>query len=210
MASPNSSWSEIVTTTIQNRQKKLRDNVSTSNALYMRLKEKGKVRTVSGGDVISEPLEYAENSTALWYSGYETLNINPSDIATAAQFSYKQLAGAVIMSGLEMLQNSGKEKMIDLMRARVGNAEKTLVNRLATGVYADGTGTSGKEMGGLQLLVADTNTNTVGGISGSTYSWWRNFSYDLSSLGSTASATNIQTHMNSVYVAVCRNNESPT
>lgn len=209
MASPNASWSEIITTTIQNRQKKLRDNVTISSALYSRLKEKGKIRTVSGGDVIAEELEYAENSSALWYSGYETLNISPSDIATAAQFAYKQLAGAVIMSGLEMLQNSGKEKMIDLMRARINNAEKTLVNRLAAGVYADGTGTSGKEMGGLQLLVADTNTNTVGGISGSTYSWWKNVSYDLSSLGSTASATNIQSHMNNVYVALCRNNEAP-
>lgn len=209
MASPNSSWSEIITTTIQNRQKKLRDNVTTSSALYTRLKEKGKVRTVSGGDVIAEELEYAENSTAMWYSGYETLNINPSDIATAAQYAYKQLAGAVIMNGLEMLQNSGKEKMIDLMRARIGNAEKTLINRLAAGVYADGTGTSGKEMGGLQLIVADTNTNTVGGISGSTYSWWKNVSYDLSSLGSTASATNIQTHMNATYVQLCRNNEAP-
>lgn len=209
MASPNSSWSEIITTTIQNRQKKLRDNVTNSSAAYTRLKEKGKVRTVSGGDVIAEELEYAENATALWYSGYETLNINPSDIASAAQFAYKQLAGAVIMSGLEMLQNSGKEKMIDLMRARIGNAEKTLVNRLAAGVYADGTGTSGKEMGGLQLIVADTNTNTVGGISGSANTWWKNVSYDLSSLGSTASATNIQTHMNATYVQLCRNNEAP-
>jgi hypothetical protein len=209
MASPNSSWSEIITTTIQNRQKKLRDNVSTANALYMRLGEKGKQRTVDGGDVIAEELEYAENSTALWYSGYEPLNISPSDIATAAQYSYKQLAGAVIMSGLEMIQNAGPEQQINLLRARVGNAEKTMSNQMAAGMYSDGTGSSGKIIGGLQLLVADTNTNTVGGISGSTYSWWRNVSYDLSSLGSTASATNIQTHMNNTYVQLCRNNEAP-
>jgi hypothetical protein len=115
----------------------------------------------------------------------------------------------VTISGKEQLINSGKEKMIDLLRSRIGNAEKTMVNNIAEALYSDGTGTSGKQLGGLQLIVADTNTNTVGGISGSTYSWWRNVVYDLSSVGSVASSTNIQTHMNATYVQLCRNNEAP-
>src|SRR6185503_15553427 len=209
MASPNSAWTEALTHTLNSRTKKLADSVSNNSALYSRLKEKGRVKTVSGGVTILQEIEYAQNGTGGWYSGFETLNINPSDIATAAEYAWKQYAVQIIMSGLEMMQNSGKERMIDLMSSRVRNAERTLTNDLAAGVYAPGTGTSGKEMGGLQLLVADTNTNTVGGISGSTYTWWRNTSYDLSSVGSTASTTNIQTHMNNTYVGLCRNNEAP-
>lgn len=209
MASPNSTWTEALTHTLNSRTKKLSDNITNNSALFSRLKSKGRKRTVDGGVSILQELEYAENGTGMWYDGYETLNISPSDIATAAEFSWKQYAVNIIMSGKEMMINSGRARMIDLMRSRVGNAEKTFTNAMAAGVYAAGTGTSGKEMGGLQLLVADTNTNTVGGISGSTYSWWKNVSYDLSSLSSTASTTNIQTHMNATYVQLVRNNEAP-
>ena len=209
MASPNSTWTELLTMTMNSRTKKLADNVTDNISLYSRLKEKGRIKTVSGGVSILQELEYADNANVQWYSGYETLAIAAADIATAAEFSWKQASAAVIMSGLEMMTNAGKEQMISLIASRVSNAEKSMKNLLGAAVYADGTGSSGKEIGGLQLLVADTNTNTVGGISGSTYSWWRNISYDLSSVGSTASTTNIQSHMNSTYVQLVRNTDSP-
>lgn len=212
MASPNSSWSEIITTTIQNRQRKLADNVSDNTAILQRLKQKGRIKTVSGGNVIAQELEYAENSAFVWYSGYETLSIAPSDVMSAAEFAYKQAAVAVTISGLEQLQNSSKEKMIDLLSARIRNAEKTMVNSIATAMYADGTGNSGKEIGGLQHLVSDNSTTgTVGGINRATAanSFWRNKVHDVSNQGSTVATTNIQDHMNRLYVQLVRNNEAP-
>lgn len=106
MASPN--LDEIVTTTLRNRTGKLADNVTENNALLKRLKMRGNVKPVSGGRTIVQELEYAENGTFKRYSGYETLNINPSDVLTAAEFNYAQAAVAVSISGLEQLQNSGK------------------------------------------------------------------------------------------------------
>lgn len=209
MASPNSSWTDILTTTLDSRTKKLADDMSNNVAILMRLGEKGRMRTVTGGATILQELEYAESTNFMWYTGYEQLAINPQELFTAAQYNWKQAACAITISGLEMIQNAGPEQQINLLRARVGNAEKTMKNEMAVGMYSDGTGTNGKTIGGLQLIVADTNTNTVGGISGSTYSWWRNVVYDLSSLGSTASSTNIQGHMNKTYVQLVRNNESP-
>lgn len=209
MASPNTSWTDALTMSLNSRTKKLADNVTNSNAILSRMSEKGRLRTCAGGVSILQELEYAANSNAMWYSGAETLAIDPQELFTAAEFNWKQAAVGVTINGLEMLQNSSKEKMIDLLRSRVANAEKAMTNLVGTALYSDGTGTSSKTIGGLQLIVADTNTNTVGGISGSTYSWWKNVSYDLSSLGSTASTTNIQTHMNATYLQVCRSNEAP-
>lgn len=209
MASPNTSWSDIITTTIQSRTRKLADIMTDNNAILMRMKERKRIKTFSGGNVIAQEIEYADNSTVMYYSGYETLSLAAQELFSAAEFNIKQIAAAVTISGLEQLQNSGKEKMIDLISARVRNAEKSLANTISAGLYADGTGSSSKEIGGLQHIVADTNTNTVGGISGSTYSWWRNLSYDLSSIGSTASTTNIQTHMNATYVQLVRGNDGP-
>jgi len=209
MASPN--LSEIVTTTLRNRSKKLADNITDNHALLYRLKEKGKVKPASGGRTIVNELEYAENGTFKYYSGYEALDISPSDVFTAAEFDWKQAAVSVSISGLEQLQNSGPDAVIDLLESRIGNAERTMINNLAAGVYADGTGSSGKEIGGLQLLVADApSTGTVGGIDRSSWSFWQNYAYDATTDGGgAASATTIQGYMNTVYLNVTRNNEAP-
>ena len=84
------------------------------------------------------------------------------------------------MSGLEQVENSGKEAIFNLLKSRVRNLEKTLNNTMATSLYADGTGTDGKELGGLQLIVPGTVGNTVGGINSTTYTFWQNQVYDFS------------------------------
>lgn len=48
----NSSVSDIITTTIQSRSEELADNVTNNNALLRRMKKKGNVRPVTGGNVI--------------------------------------------------------------------------------------------------------------------------------------------------------------
>lgn len=207
MASPG--LDEIVTTTLRYRSGKLRDNMSKNIALLSRLNDKENIAPVSGGRSIVEELEYAENSTFMYYSGDETLNVGSSDVFTSAEYEWKQAAVAVKINGLELLKNSGREKVIDLLEARIKNAEKTMLNNLSTGVYSDGTGTGGKQIGGLQLLVSDAGTGTVGGINSSTYSFWQNAVYDFSANGVAASALTIQDAMNSLYLSISRNRDVP-
>jgi hypothetical protein len=147
MATPN--VSEIMTTTLESRTKKLADNVSENNAILNRLNQRGNVKPFSGGRVIYQELDYAENSTYKRYSGYETLNISPSEVFTAAEYDIKQAAVAISISGLEQLQNSGPEQMIDLLESRIVNAEKTMQNNLSADLYSDGTADGGKQIGGL-------------------------------------------------------------
>lgn len=52
MAFPNNVISDIVATTIQSRSGKLADNVLANNVLLMRLKDRGNVKPISGGNVI--------------------------------------------------------------------------------------------------------------------------------------------------------------
>lgn len=208
MASPN--ISEIVTTTIQSRSRKLADNVSKNTALLYRLKERGNVRPADGGEVILQELEYAENGTFMFYSGYETLNISPSDVMTSASFDWKQASTAVTISGLEKLKNSGKAKMIDLLSSRIKNAEKTMVNKLSEAVYSDGTAFSGKQIGGLQLLVPDDpTTGTVGGINRANWTFWRPQLCDFSVETLTPGSADIQKAMNILWLRCVRNNDKP-
>ena len=208
MASPNSSFTEVITTTLQGYSKQLADNVTSHNALLNHIDQKGNKMPATGRTIVQE-LEYAENATAKWYSGYETLDVSPSEIFTAAEFNYKQLNGNVVISGLEQVQNSGKEAVHNLLKSRIKNLEKTLKNTVATALYADGTGTDGKELGGLQSLVADAGTGTVGGINSSTYTWWKNKIYDFSGEGITASASTIQAAMNNLWLQCIRGADKP-
>ena len=210
LVNPSSTMTEIVTTTLRNRTGKLADNISKNNALLNRLKKRGKIKTVSGGRTIVQELEYAENGTFKRYSGYEALNISPSDVFTGAEFNYAQAAVAVSISGLEMIQNSGENAIIDLLESRIANAERTITNNIAVDCYSDGTSDGGRQIGGLQSLVAKTNTNTVGGIDANAYSFWRNIAFSSATDGgSAATAANIQSYMNRVYVQLVRGADAP-
>ena len=210
LSNPSTTLTEIVTTTLRNRTGKLADNVSKNNALLFRLRKKGKVKTVSGGRTIVQEMEYAENGTYKRYSGYEVLNISPSDVFTGAEFNYAQAAVAVSISGLEEIQNDGEEAIIDLLESRIGNAERTLTNNIALDIYSDGTADGGRQINGLQALVANTNTNTVGGINASTYSFWQNTAASASSTyGSAMSASLAQSYMNRIWVQQVRGADRP-
>jgi len=210
MASPN--LTEIVTTTLRNRTGKLADNMSKNNILLNRMKRKGTVKPANGGRTIVQELDYAENATYQRYAGYEVLNISPSDVFTAAEYDWKQAAVAVTISGLEgSVQNTGPEAIIDLLSSRIKNAEKTMQNGIWGDMYSSGTADSGKQIGGLQLLVADApSSGTVGGINRATWTFWRNQKYQATSDGgSAASSTNIQRYMNALYGKLIRQIDKP-
>lgn len=198
--------SEIVTTTIQNRSGILADNVSENTAIIKRLNKKGNVKPVSGGDVILQELDYAENGTYRRYSGYETLDVSPSNVFTSASFNYKQAAVAITISGLEELQNAGEERIIDLLEGRIRNAERTMTNNLAGDAYSDGTASGSKQIGGLQLLVSDSPSSpTVGGIAAGTWTFWQNYQ----AAASTVAAGSILGVMNTAWSNLVRNNDAP-
>tara|TARA_Y100001968_G_C19417406_1_gene749743 strand:- start:1241 stop:2218 length:978 start_codon:yes stop_codon:yes gene_type:complete len=188
MAFTSPNLTEIVTTTLRRRSKALADNISQHNALLSRMQSKGNSQLVPGGRTIVEELEYAENATFQYYSGYEVLDVSPSDVFTAAEYNWKQSAVNVTASGLETrIQNAGPEQIIALLESRIKNAEKTMANQTSVGIYSDGTGSNGKQIGGLQSIVADGGAGTVGGIDAGTYTWWGNqTSGDVAGIDSSA------------------------
>lgn len=211
MAFANPNISDIIATTIQNRSGVIADNVTKNNALLARLKQRGNIKKFSGGNVILEELSFAENANAGWYSGYETLPVAAQDVISAAQYDIKQCAVPVTISGLEQLQNAGKEQVIDLLESRIAVAESTMANLLAAGLYSDGTGSGGKEITGLkaQIAVAPA-TGTVGGIDRATWTFWRNQTFDASTDGGAATtAANIQQYFNSLWAKMVRGQDRP-
>ena len=203
---------DIVTTTIENRTRKIQDNVLNNNAGLRYIKEKGNVKTISGGSEIFEELSFAENANAGWYSGYDLLPVAAQDVISSARFQMKQAAVPVTISGLEQLQNAGREQMIDLLDSRVTVAESTMQNLVSKAFYGDGTGSGGKEIVGLGAAIpagASTGrvaTGTYGGIDRATWGFWQPF-YTL--MGAAVLATTIQGAMNSHWAQLVRGTDRP-
>lgn len=208
MATPN--LSELISTTLRDRSGKFADNVSKGNAILSKLKDKGAWEAAEGRTIVQE-LEHSEGNFQ-WYSGYESINIAPAEVLSAAEFNWKQAAGSVTASGLETeVQNKGKAQVISLLKSRIRNAEHTMKNQVTVGMYSNGTGNGGKEIGGLQSLIADDpTTGTVGGIDRATWTFWRNQVYDASTDGGAATtAANIQAYMNATFLRCVRGNDKP-
>jgi hypothetical protein len=211
MAFANSAISDIIATTIQSRSGELADNLTNNSPLLQRLKSKGNVRPFSGGNVILEEIMYNDTTTnnVNSYSGYELLNISPDSPISAAQFAIAQYAGAVSMSGLEMLQNAGKEQIIDLLDGRMKVTEARLINRINGDLFLDGTGNGGKNLTGLASAVPDAPTSgTYGGIDRATWSFWQSQKYSgVTDGGAAVSAANIIPYMTTLALKLVRNQD---
>lgn len=186
----NSTFTELVTTTYRRHKKGFKDNLSERNAFLKKIYKKGNYRTEEGGLSIVEPLDYAQNSTYQRYSDWDQLSLQQSDVLSAAEFNWKQIAMHVIASGRELRINSGPAQIEKLAAARLKNAMRTFDNNFSSDLYS--AGSLANQIGGLQALIADTNTNTVGGIDASTWTFWRNTVFDLSVNSVTISSTTIE------------------
>ena len=212
MPSPNSIFTELVTTTFRKHRKDIVDNVSRNNAFYERMMSKGRKRIEDGGLTITAPLEYAMNGTYQRYSGYDLLNVQASDVLSAAEFAWRQIALNVVASGMELRVNSGDAKIINLVKARLKNAIRTFKNCFSADLYSDGT--LPNQVSGLQALVADAGTGTVGGIDSSSWAFWRNLVQSAAAPmqgggAITPSATTMESLMLPLWLALTRGDDQP-
>lgn len=206
MASPSTIFTEMVTTTLRNHPTEVSDNVSKNNALYSRLKKRGKIKKIGGGYEIVRPLDYAENATYQRYSGYDTLNIQASDVLSAAKYDWVQAAINVTASGRELRMNSDSEQLIDLAEARVKNAMRTAANNMSVDLYSSGA--LANQMGGLALIIQNNGQGTVGGINSGTYTFWRNKFREAAGTNTISKAT-IKGEMNALWLDLVRGTDKP-
>lgn len=198
--------SDILATTIQSRSRKIADNVTLNNAALAKMKMGGKIKTFSGGSTIYEEISFAQNGNAGWYSGYDLLPVAAQDVLSAAEYDIKQLACPVVLSGLETLQNAGREQMIDLMESRLTVAEATMANIMAQAIYGDGTAAGGRSLVGFDAAISTTpTTGTYGGIDRATWTFWRNKYSSTASLG----PTTVLSPMNTMWASLVRGSDRP-
>lgn len=171
--SANPSFDQIASTTFKNLEKSIADNVSNHIPLLRLMRMKGAVKA-SGGDTIVRPILTAF-SNAQSYSGSDVIDITHSNDISAAEYNWKQTVVPIVIENIEAARNSGESQQIDLIDALKEQAQLSMENKVSSMMFGDGTGNSGKDMLGLQAIVANLPTSgTLGGINRATQSFWRN------------------------------------
>lgn len=211
MASPNTNYTDLITTTLEYMGDEIADSVTANNAATAWMKANGGYKVVEGGEKITQPLAFAANANGSWYSGADPLPIGSNEEFTAAEFAWKQIAVGIVSTGLESeVQNVGRAQRFDLVEERIKNARRTAANILATGMFSDGTGFGGKQLDGLLATCDSTpTTGSYGGIDRSiaANAFWRNKFTDT---GADPSSTTIQALMNTMWYSLVRGADKPT
>ena len=200
--SGNPNFNALLSTTLQNYQPTLVDNIFKDLVLLNHLNERGRVVVEEGGTSIVEPLMYAVNNTVSSYSGYDAIDLTPQDGISAAEYQWKQMAASIAISGIEEAKNRGTEAIIKLLNAKVQQAEMSLKSSLNDQLFADGTGNGGNDFNGLGNIVG-TQNNTVGGIDASSNTWWN------PTQATTMAATLSLANMADVYNRASRGSDVP-
>ena len=171
----NPDFDVLLSTTLKNYRDQLTDNVFTDRVLTHYLMSKNRIRMVNGGNTIVEPLIYGQNSTVSSYTGYDTISLTAQTGITAAEFQWKQYAASIAISGIEEAKNNGEQAIINLLEAKIMQAEESMREGFNVMFYGDGTGNSGEDWNGLGNIVEATGT--VGGINRATVGneYWRSY-----------------------------------
>jgi hypothetical protein len=177
MATGNSNFTKLITTTLQNLPAEVFDAVSTNNALLYMLNKRGNLKIVSGGRSFTHPIYYKANTSFKSYAKTDTIATPLMDDVTRADYPIKIVAGSVVISMLEEAMNAGnKEKLIDLVEETVTRAKISMSEVMGDQVFNDGTVID--DFDGLQHLInSSPSTQTdVGGIdpSATGNEYWQN------------------------------------
>lgn len=204
MAYGNTSFDEILTTTLKNYVPRLTDNIFSARPLFYALTNGQTIRRIGGGAKIVVPVLGKTNATAASYAGTGTITTDASDGMTAAEYDWKQYAVTVTISGIEEAKNNGEEQIIDLLEGKIFQAQESVIQNMNTMFWGTATG---NDWLGIQDIVADDNT--LGGIDATdavNNSWWRSTVTDH-----TANSGNLSlAAMGTLYNTISEGNDQPT
>ena len=160
-------YSDITATTLKYYEKKLFDNIFKNYPLLEKLLNKGQVKEFESGEKIFIPLEYGVNTNVAFIAKTGTIGTAAQTLFTAAEDAWRILAGTIDFNDMDIVLNRGEAQIVDLMKAKIKNLEKSMRKKLAESLH---TAQTGEAINGLPDIVS--TTSTLHGIAVADAAWW--------------------------------------
>lgn len=183
---------QLAATTLQKYRTTMADNIFKENVTLNHFMNNGGVDYEDGGRQIVSPLMYAENDTVMPFNGSDVLDTTPQEGIDAALYDWKMYNVAVSFTKEDELKNSGRSAIIKLIKKKIMQAENSLKSRLNKDLFV-GAASNGKEITGLQTIVA--NSGTYGSIDSSVGTFWKSY---VESTSTALTVAHIRTGRNTV------------
>lgn len=148
------------------------DQVYKSNPIFFRLNSANR-KVIQGGTQIEVPLLYQQLAAGGFYTGYDILNVAPSDTIKNGALDWKQAYVPVSVDGLTLLKVDSPIAVANFLKVYFQQSRMQMCDILGTGIWADGV-TNTKSLDGLGGAVDDgTIAATYAGITRSSNTWWK-------------------------------------
>jgi hypothetical protein len=148
------------------------DQVYLSNPLFFRMLAMNK-KVLQGGLQIEIPLMLQQMAAGGPYQGFDLLDTTPSDTVINAAFDWKQYNVPVSIDGLSLIRMDSPEAIVNGLSLLFGQAQLQMAEFLGQGLWSDAK-TNLKAIDGIIGAVDDgTNTVTYGGLSRTTFPFWK-------------------------------------
>jgi len=157
---------------------------------------------------------YGQNS-AQYFSGYDVLNTDAVDGVTAAFYPFRYAAVPITINYTEEMENRKSDSAMKLLAAKTEQSMLTLRDQINSSIYSAQTG---KAPLGFQGIIADapgTTPTTLGGITVSSNTWWKNKANNATADTSFQTIVNTNFYegmvrMSTLWNDVSESNEQPT
>jgi hypothetical protein len=184
---------DILSSTARARSKKALDNLFETVPLLDHIQKAGGVEIINGGQRITRSAILAEHSNITQLAtGYEAVSSSVADVLRSPEFEWCDFVAPIVITKKEELSNKGERAVISIADARMKSVLGMLKREWELQAVR-GTSTVLTEMetlngidnttGWLEQNAFGAQTNTVGGLSKTTYasSNWQNQSFDVAS-----------------------------
>ena len=171
----------LYTTTWANMKVTVQDQIFDGSPFWFWLRDKGGLATQEGGKFITEPLRFTKSERVKFIGRGGTVSLSDQEFLTIATYEWRYLTDSIVRFFADDQKNRGKNQILSLMNAKLDTSRESLIDQMETSLFAAG---GALEFEGLQDLCPDDPTASVifGGINGSTNTWWRNQTKDLTGL----------------------------
>ena len=212
--STTETWDAAWTLTMRAKRKELTDNFFDAYPTLDMFRSGGALVTDNGGKEIQVDLMYGGN-TAQYFSGYDVLNTDAVDGITAAFYPFRYAAVPITINYTEEMENRKSDAAMKLLAAKTEQSMLTLRDQINASIYS---AQPGKAPVGFQDIIADapgTTPTTLGGITVSSNTWWKNKSNNATADTSFVTINNTHFYegmlrMSTTWNDVSEGNEQPT
>jgi hypothetical protein len=210
----NERLQQALSITLEQRLPGYQDLVSRDNAMLALMKARGMWKPYHG-PTIRQTIKYQNLNNFTWYDGYDFLNPRPRELFADAEWTPKQGATSVTLSGRDIRDNSGPGQRFDILKETIEAAEEELAAEFEKAVHGDGTGGNGKAISGLKVILpTDPTTGTYGSINRATTPIWRPKAFDIQTdFGASITQLtkdNVFYVMSKVMISLMRGKKGPT